>query len=136
MKISWSERYSVGFKKIDEQHKYLVDLINELSKIYTNKKDKYEIKKILDKLVSYAITHFNEEESMFIKINYPYTEEHIKEHLQFVNKINEFREMYAKNRISLSKEMLVFLQRWLFDHILMEDKKYQQFINENNIVID
>jgi len=73
---------------------------------------------------------------MFIRLNFPYAKEHIEEHLQFINKINDFREMYAKNSSSLSEEMLVFLQRWLFNHILIEDKKYQKYLINNQVVLD
>jgi len=127
MEISWSERYSVGNTKIDNQHKNLVKLINDLFNI--NKKN-IKIDEILNNLITFAIVHFNEEESMFIKINYPNAEEHIQEHLNFIHKVNQFKQQFDQNNTLLSEDLIVFLQHWLFNHILVEDKKYKKYIED------
>ena len=65
--IVWSERYSVGISRIDEQHQRLIDLINDLHGAMLEKQEEPELSKILDGLAAYAVSHFATEETLMKK---------------------------------------------------------------------
>ncbi len=128
--ISWNEKYSVGSQIIDDQHKQLINLINELYGLFKSGKAKQSIGKIINKMVTYARIHFETEEKYFKKFNYEFESEHVEEHKQFLSKVAEFQEDYQHDRISLSYEIMIFLKDWLVNHIMRSDKKYQHYFDQ------
>lgn len=124
--IQWSAIFEIC-PKIDVQHKKLCSIINELHKAYLKNVETYKLSIILKELKEYIDYHFSTEEILFEKYNYSLKEEHIKEHLSFTLKIDEFTKQYNENDTLLAQNMLDYLKEWLLDHILNEDKKY---INE------
>lgn len=119
----WNENYETGYKSIDNQHKYLVDIINNLyNNILTSQN--FDIKNSIDKLISYANEHFEYEENLFEIYNYTESKEHAIEHRSFVDKIMDFYEKADKADFKLPLEMMNYLRSWLIKHILYTDKKY------------
>lgn len=126
--FEWNETYSVGINKLDEQHRNLVTMINDLYDAMRIGQGKILIQQILDKMTHYTVTHFESEETLFDKYNYPDTEKHKKEHKEFVNTVLDFKEKYDKGSILLSVKLLNFLRDWLLNHIQGSDKDYGPFL--------
>ncbi|MBN1118866.1 MAG: hemerythrin family protein [Bacteroidales bacterium] len=122
--ISWREDYSVKNEVIDNQHKKLFALINDLYEAFVTKSDNLGVERIINELSDYTENHFKEEEKLFAFYNYAEAEEHIKEHKIFINTIQEITEKYKENPKSFSTRITSFLQKWLINHILETDKKY------------
>ena len=57
--VVWNEKYSVKISTIDEQHKKLVAIINELYNSMKNGKSKEQLGKTLTDLVEYTKYHFS-----------------------------------------------------------------------------
>ena len=114
-------------EKVDNQHKRLVNLINQLYDAFTKAKANEVISEILQQLYDYTVYHFSTEEKMFEETNYPLKEEHIREHQEFVRKVNEFITRFKKKDQMLSYDIMLFLRDWLFDHIIESDHKYQSY---------
>jgi len=119
----WNENYETGYKAIDNQHKFLVDIINEL---YNNivSTQNFNIKTSIDKLLSYVNEHFEYEENMFEIYDYPESVEHTKEHREFADKVMDFYDKIETGDYKLPLEVMNFLRSWLTKHILFTDKKY------------
>ena len=127
--ISWSEQYSVGINKFDEDHKVIISLINQLHNAMLENKAKEAISKILSVLTSYSATHFEREEMLLKQHNYPNLDVQKKEHAAFIKKIKDFETKYNQGRIiTVSIEIVSFLKEWLIKHILAEDKEYSKFL--------
>ncbi len=78
--IAWSEAISVNNKKIDDQHKHLIELTNNLIDHSNEKADSALISESLDELVKYTRTHFRDEEQLLEACNYPKLNDHKEEH--------------------------------------------------------
>ncbi len=128
--IDWNEKYSVGKKTIDEQHKTLVALINELHAAMSIGKGKQVMSTVLQRLIDYTITHFSTEEKFMIKYSYPSYLPHRSEHRNFVDKVSDFQKGYNEGKLALSLEIMSFLKEWLVDHILNTDKKLGSFLQD------
>lgn len=128
--IEWSEKFLTGVKEADEQHRKLVELINELYKAMKQGKGREVLDKILDELVKYADYHFSTEETLMSKYGFPELAAHKKEHENFKVKIKEFLEKKAKGEVTLSIEVMNFLKEWLVKHIMGTDKKYGPFLQQ------
>ena len=125
--IIWNDAYSVGIEIIDNQHKELVRLINKLYNLYLNKETD-NIFEIISALKDYTHYHFSAEEKLFKEKNYPKADEHIKIHNEFITEVNKLAEEYKNNPNVLSIKAMTLLQRWLTNHILVEDKKYVRYL--------
>lgn len=131
--IVWSDDLSVKVSKSDEQHKVLIKLINDLHEAMLKGKSKEIISEILKSLIDYTVIHFNEEEALLEKYNYPDLAVQKKAHGFFVQKVSEFQEGYKKNKFGLSIEIMDFLSDWLQKHINGIDKNYSAFLNEKGV---
>ena len=118
----WDPTYSVGIAVIDEQHKRIIEYINELNKA-TLYQDNRSVNSVLLHLVDYTISHFSFEESLMEEANYTMLEAHKKVHQSFMQRIEFFKERY-NNGEDITKQLMNELQMWLINHIQHEDKDY------------
>ncbi|MGB9667589.1 MAG: bacteriohemerythrin [Thermosulfidibacteraceae bacterium] len=126
--MEWNEKFITGVREADEQHKRLVDLINELYDAMSQGKGSEVIDKILDELAKYADYHFKTEEGLMSKYGYPELEQHKREHEAFTKKVQEFIESRKGGSLTLTMKVMNFLKEWLTNHILGTDKKYGPFL--------
>ncbi len=132
--IKWNDNlYSVGFEKIDNQHKKLIAVINKLFNSFSEGKAEEIIQEIIQELTDYTQYHFKTEEDIFEKINYPDKEKHINEHQDFVKQISIWKNKIEKDEKDVHYDLLNFLKNWLIKHIQKEDKAYEKFFKQNNI---
>jgi len=151
--IYWKKEYSVNLEEIDEQHKVLIKLINNLENIYENM-DSYSnfdslLMGTLNELKNYTILHFSTEEVLMRMFDYDDFEEHKAGHDKFVALVNKniikvgelltrrakSKNVDEKERIKEEVEVLIkgileFLQNWLIKHIMKSDKEYVEFFNK------
>jgi hemerythrin-like metal-binding protein len=119
----WNESLITGVNIIDEQHRMLINLINELNLALANGWD-YEVRlRILNGLQIYTLAHFSMEEEMMIRSEYSGFEQHKAIHNDFTKKVSEFYTSYESGKADLSQEILNFLKEWVADHILIKDKE-------------
>lgn len=131
--FEWSEKLATGVPEMDEQHKKLLNIINELYEAMKQGKGREVVDKVISELVKYTDYHFASEENLMSKYGYPELANHKKEHEYFKNKIKEFSDKKAKGEITLSIEIMNFLKDWLTNHIMHTDKKYGPFIQQKKI---
>jgi hemerythrin len=118
----WEDKYSVGNPTIDNQHKGMFELGNDLPEVLNAQ----EIKPIIMRLYKYTREHFSLEEEMMKSIRFPLLAEHITLHEEVISKLNET----SSRPFNTDKEVLRFKQfiyGWLIEHILSEDMQYFKF---------
>ena len=131
--LVWKDEYSVGIEEMDNDHKKLLNLINQLQTAvhyYTGKE--FE-EKALDELVDYTKTHFKKEEKLMEDNDYADLEAHKLQHQQFIDKVNHSVEQYKKDSDVTITDTLKFLKEWLINHINGTDKEYGKVLNEKGI---
>ena len=128
--VEWQECYSVGNEKLDQQHKRLVGMINQLGVAMDTGSERPVLMKILNSLAGYTKTHFSEEERLLEEHAYPGLDEHKEEHAMLNRQLADFyRDFYMTTRPQTA-EVMAFLQGWLYGHILEKDKGYSPFLAE------
>lgn len=131
--INWTENLSVNIDSIDDQHKELIHLINDFYDKILEKDKQSNLIHLIDGLKSYTLYHFNKEEYLMKKLNYPYFNEHKKEHDYFVQNVNVFMDRVQSSKLIISIEITNFLKQWLINHISVTDKKYSDFFVKNGV---
>ena len=127
--VVWDDAYSVGFKPIDDQHKELVKMINELFEeckqggAAARKAFLLTAKKAAD----YARVHFSDEEKYMAQVNFPKLAEQKKQHNDFLDKVfASIQDFNSGNAVPI--DLAQFLKNWLLTHIAESDKQYAPYL--------
>jgi hemerythrin-like metal-binding protein len=128
--IVWNSNLSVGYDEIDNQHKELIKLINELFSAFIEKKHLNFIIEVVSRLTDYTIYHFHAESEIFKKYTVTNLTSHLKEHEEFVIQVAAFSKDLKQNPNALTFKVMNFLQKWTLDHIQGTDKETFRQINK------
>lgn len=128
--IEWNENLSVGIAKVDEQHKMLIKMMEELDQAIRANEASEVVEDVLTNLFNYAQAHFTLEEELFRKHKYPEMALHELEHQRFIAKAFSFKERLSAKRPGLAIELLNFLSNWILNHIELTDKRYSKHLHD------
>lgn len=132
--LTWTEDMRVNVEVLDEDHKKLFAMINELSDAIAAGHDKKILREILGRLMDYTKTHLAREEEMLAAAGYPGLAAHKHEHERVQQRAQNLRERFEHGATAmLSLELKSFLQNWWLLHIQGTDKKYGPFLNVKRI---
>jgi hemerythrin-like metal-binding protein len=126
----WDETLSVGIDIIDEHHRYLFDLINDLYDVVIHKRGAREVARLIKSLDSYAKVHFRAEEMMMQHYGFEGIKRQEQQHHAFEAKIREFYEELHANPLVAQFDVLSYLRDWLVKHILVEDAKLRSLVGD------
>ncbi len=132
MNFTWDGSLSIGIDNIDSQHKELFNCIDKLLVSIENEKSDDEVIKTLKFLENYVIKHFNEEEEIQRKTNYPLLDIQHIQHENFKNDLKEFKRVFETHGAStlLALNIQQSLIDWLKNHIMNLDKDLGDFLIE------
>jgi hemerythrin len=130
--VIWSNSYSMGIKKIDDQHKGLLDFVNDLFSHVTG--DEYQERtyfyKVIQQAVEYIKVHFSTEEKIMIATKFPGYAEHKKVHDEFTMTVaKSIQDFKAGERLVLEK-FANFLKDWVLSHIAVMDAQYAAYFRK------
>lgn len=120
--VKWDSSWETGIKIIDEQHKTLFDIINDLHKAMKLGREREILSRIFKNLRMYIFTHFRVEEELMMKSDYPDFTGHKNQHDIFIQNIESMSAAFKTNHKEVTGEILEFLKNWLTMHIINEDK--------------
>lgn len=121
MPIKWSAQLSVGNDVIDSDHKYLIEIVNEVEK-YIDQRNQAGMTRAYDKLVQYSKLHFAAEEAIAIAAGYIQTPNLQESHHKLIEKLAESKLELGEKWTKVSVERFTaLLKSWLIDHIIKED---------------
>jgi hemerythrin-like metal-binding protein len=121
--VAWDESLSVGIDTLDEHHRYLFDLINDLYEVVSHKSGAREVARLVKATDAYAKVHFRAEEKMMQHYGYAGIQLQEQQHHDFEAKIREFYEELHINPLVAQFDVLAYLRDWLIHHIRIEDAK-------------
>ena len=124
--VRWSATYSVGIKLIDDQHKGLLNLVNDLFNHVSADEatERAYFQKVIQTAVNYVKVHFATEEKIMLATRFPGYAEHKKAHDTFVlTVVDSIRDFEAGKKFTLTG-FTRFLKDWVLTHIAIMDKQY------------
>lgn len=131
--MEWNPTFSVNVKKFDDQHKKLVELVNQLHDAMKAGEGNTMLGIVLQSLISYTSTHFAEEEKMMQANAYPDFTKHKAAHENLVKQVLDLQKKAQAGGGVLTLTVMTFLKDWLVSHIQGEDKRYGQYFNTKGI---
>lgn len=125
--ILWRDQMSVGNTLIDQDHRYLVCLINSIELALRSHVPLNELESLLGSLSEYADIHFAREEEIMQAMKYPQLVEHKNHHLllkmDFRRLEAEISDAYRGEQLaeSTARHITELLRNWLLNHVIKED---------------
>lgn len=127
--IEWTAQLSIGIDSIDEQHKKLVNMINALNEAMLLGESNELLGTIFTGLAAYTQKHFAYEENLFAEHGYTDSEEHKRQHNVLISQVVDLKKKFIENpQGTISADLMLFLKRWLTNHIMRTDKEYAEFL--------
>ncbi|PWC31347.1 bacteriohemerythrin [Azospirillum sp. TSO35-2] len=128
--ITWRRQLSVGQPAIDEDHKHLIEYLNELdAALETPRFQPIRVAKILVKLLEYTKEHFAREERIMQIVHYPKFDEHVAMHREAVRKVSELSSRFSTEPTHENAEKLYkFTADWLVRHIILTDTQLTPYV--------
>lgn len=137
--FQWDKCYETGIDDVDEQHQYLVEIINRYGELIAeNNISLQDIRMALFELSRYAEFHFKEEENLMRSVGLydAHVEEHVKVHRAFMADIVSMQAFISEENKKASEHLLNFLIHWLAYHILGIDQNMSRQVAQVQAGVD
>mgnify|MGYP001547896354 CR=1 len=123
--IKWSREFSVQDGFLDDQHKQIYELINQLHTALKNREADHQLtQSIMKQLTEYTLKHFSAEERLMAKYQYPNLNKHKEQHQMMARRTRELSRQVMNTNSDDTHEILLFLRDWWQQHILKQDMQY------------
>ncbi|MBF0215033.1 MAG: bacteriohemerythrin [Magnetococcales bacterium] len=131
--VTWNASLYLGIAQLDEDHRVLVKMINQIYRAIKTGQGQAQVNTILDGLIDYTTTHFKREEALFTQHDYPDRAEHLQKHTKLVNEVLQFRTQLQQGEEIVGLEILHFLRDWLIHHIKGTDLRYAPYLRSRGV---
>ena len=133
--MTWTPAMSVGVPELDEDHRVLIRIINQLAESKKNDDHAGILRQSLYSLLRYAEFHFAREEKVLAACDFPGMTHHKQEHRAFTAHMKKLAEALDREELPaaevVSQDLLTYLKDWLNHHILIEDMAYRKLAELN-----
>jgi hemerythrin len=129
MPISWTKDLDTGIDIIDEQHRQIVEFINQLESVRDTQQPK-AVHRVVEECVHYTMSHFAFEEELQQEAGYKYCRPHKKVHELFTRRVGEYRKRLDDGE-DVAVELHGMLANWLVNHIKHDDADYVAAVKDN-----
>lgn len=133
MPILWRDEMAVGNKDIDDDHRYLISLINVIEAAVNCGIGKAVLTTHVSELFAYTEAHFKKEEEIQAEIKFPHMKTHKQEHADLINQLHAIQMSLETSQDEEASQPVVqglfdFLRDWLINHIINEDLKMKDYL--------
>jgi hemerythrin-like metal-binding protein len=125
---SWNEGYCIGVPSIDDEHRELVTVLDEIRASLQSTASQENKAVALRRLAAYTAVHFLHEEKLFVGTGYPRAAIHASKHRNLLLVLASFQKT---GRYMNLTEQLEFLSRWVIDHLVSEDRRLGEYLNNS-----
>lgn len=129
----WTKKISVGIEEIDNQHRKFISMINDAYDMVGNRNSSGLVK-IAKDIVFYASIHFETEESMLKRWEYPLLAQHKKEHEKIFRDAVAFYDRIDREGGRALGDFLDFLKDWFNNHLSKFDMAYAEYYKEKGFI--
>ena len=131
--LEWGPKLFTGIEAIDEQHKMLVDMLNEANLRMRSMVERAVVESIVRDLMSYALYHFETEEELMVEHGFAQESSedaatHAREHREFSQTVASVQQDLVAGKLITREALLGFLNNWLVNHILNTDMRLASFL--------
>lgn len=143
MPLVWRDQMSVGNDLIDQDHRYLICLVNSIELVLKHGDDAEALSAFVQQLVSYTQFHFRREEMIQKKMLYPQLGAHANTHNEILTHVQKLQQdvlehhqhvkdsVWVENeREMITQRVMNLLREWVLNHLLVEDKRMEPYLRK------
>ncbi|MGE5504860.1 MAG: bacteriohemerythrin [Actinomycetota bacterium] len=131
--FGWRPEYSVNIERIDNHHRRLFAMANRVLAALQAGSPQGEVSEGLGFLIDYSRYHFAEEEKLLFTYGYPEAAHHAAHHHRLMQEVAAMADRLAKGEEIDRGELLSFLDGWIVNHVIVDDRRYSQFLNDRGV---
>ncbi len=120
----------VGVDVLDQQHRQIAGLLNELQELLVAKKPASSHVEFLTRLLNSIRTHFSTEEQVLRTHAYPGFLRHKAAHEGLARQLSELREQIATRKRELTLDYIELMKLWMADHVVEFDRGFAEFLSQ------
>ncbi len=136
MTLQWRKQLSIGNDLIDDDHKYLIAIINQAEHSW-KAKNRVGLTAVLDSLSQYSKAHFLKEESIAIAVDYPDASRLHESHEELIKRLDQVtQEIGEAWTSSWGENFTEFLRDWLINHVIKEDMQLKPYLTKHSPKFD
>ena len=129
----WNDNLKTGMAEMDRQHQELIKRINSFVEACIQEPRDFDLmKRTFGFLDEYVVEHFQLEESLMLKYEFPLMDNHTHDHNEFRKWVAEASDKISQREFpeSLVMEANYRLVEWLQLHIRNRDRNLSQFLQK------
>lgn len=130
--MHWDEKYCVGLREIDDEHRSLIKSVNELHAAIEARMDREEIKGFFARVEREIGAHFDHEERLMREYDYQAYEEHRADHQRLLEDIEDIAKDFADGVFDYDPDKALGrrLTDWFMDHVRKHDAPMCKFLSQ------
>lgn len=121
--IEWKDEYSVGVPDVDEEHRGLIELINNLYDTVRAGKHDPDVSAFLGEIYARIASHFALEELLMRRHDYDEYQDHKSDHEELLEDIRDIMDEYEEGRVPDVESLAHRLDAWFSEHFRTRDAR-------------
>lgn len=123
--IVFDDSHLIGVAEIDDQHRRLVRLVNQMNRVLVKPDNEANTKALFDELIQFTQFHFETEQRLMEQYDYPGKDAHVSEHKLLLDDLQ-----HQLTHAHLGTEILTLqtIKSWLLGHIRTADMALGVFL--------
>lgn len=125
-------KLSIDNGVIDDDHRHLVELINNFIIGTAENVDNVYLVKTLSALSEYTVNHFAREETLQKSVGFPFANAHHQAHQNLISTLGGFQNILNSRTdvANVRAELCAMLKSWLLDHVGEQDARMRPYVEE------
>ena len=128
LRLVWRRDLESGLSVIDQEHKELFELANQLLTTIVAGRFTADTDPCLARLLAHTKSHFKHEISTLMRMQYPDVVGHDLLHKQLLHKAEELQARYLDGELDALVLIHFIVYEIVDQHIMVEDKKWFDFV--------
>ena len=121
--MQWKPEYSVGVESMDDEHREMINLINDIYDKLESDPDADQIEQCLGDIFSTISMHFALEERLMRKNNYAEYQPHKDDHEELLDQIRDLMDDFAAGTAVGATRLEKSLSDWFAGHFSTFDAR-------------
>lgn len=121
--LQWKSEYSVGIASMDDEHREMIDLINDVYAKLGTSSDPDAIEDCLENIFNTISLHFALEERIMRENSYFEYEEHKEDHEDLLDEIRDLMDEFIANQDAGGRLLKKRLSDWFARHFATFDAR-------------
>ncbi|MDK9723041.1 MAG: bacteriohemerythrin [Rhodospirillales bacterium] len=131
MAMQWNDRLTMGIASIDEDHRKLFDMLDEMEGLVARGAHPDDMEFLIERLVTFTVYHFRREEALLEGNGYPGFAAHKANHDRFAQQAAGVLAEWRAGRHDVIDAALVdTIRGWLVEHVSQDDHAYKAFLKQ------